>query len=61
MVVLVVFAVIGIAATFAVGYYAVSTKFPKVGEKTNDFVGKVFRKFKKEDSNTVSELDKLDK
>lgn len=61
MVVLVILAIVGIAAIFAVGFYFVSTKFPKVGTKINDFVGKVFSKFKKEDTNTVDELDKLDK
>jgi hypothetical protein len=58
---MVVFAIIGIVAVFAVGYWAISTKFPSVGNKVANFVDKVFGTFKRKDSQTVDELDKLDK
>ena len=58
---MVVFAIIGIVAVFAVGYWAISTKFPSVGGKITNFVDKVFGAFKRKDSQTVEELDKLDK
>ena len=62
MVVLVILAIIGILAIFAGLYYLCSTKFPKVGNKIDEGVEKVVSKFKKnKDSETVSELDKLDK
>ena len=61
MVVLTIFAIIGIAAVFAVGYWAVSTKFPSVGNKMSNFVEKIGSSFKRKDSQTVEELDKLDK
>lgn len=61
MVVLTIFAIIGIAACFAVGYWAISKKCPKVGDKIADSVDKVFGAFKRKDSQTVDELDKLDK
>lgn len=60
MVVLTIFAIVGIAAAFAVGYWAVSTRFPTVGNKMTELVEKVGSSFKKKDSQTVEELDKLD-
>lgn len=62
MVVLTILAVIGIAAIFAVGYWAIVTKCPKIGDKICDFVEKVGSSFKRrKDSETVEDLDKLDK
>ena len=59
---MVIFTIIGFVATFAVAYWAVSTKFPKIGNKISDAVETVGSKFKfRKDSNTVEELDKLDK
>lgn len=59
---MVVFTVIGIVATFMIAYYAVSTKFPKLGNKINSAVVTMGNKFKfKKDSETVEDLDKLDK
>ena len=59
---MVVFTVIGVVATFMVAYYAVSTKFPKLGDKINNAVAAVGNKFKfRKDSETVEDLDKLDK
>lgn len=62
MVVLTILAVIGIAAIFAVGYYLVVSKCPKIGDKICDFVEKVGSSFKRrKDSETVEDLNKLDK
>jgi hypothetical protein len=61
MVVLTIFAIIGIAACFAVGYWAISKKCPKAGDKIADSVDKIFGAFKRKDSQTVDELNKLDK
>lgn len=61
MVVLTIFAIIGIAATFAVGYWAITTKCPKAGSKITNVVEKIKNSFGKKDSETVEDLDKLDK
>lgn len=62
MVVLTIFAIIGIASVFLVGYWIISTKFPKAGDKINKFVGDVGSSLKKKkDSETVEDLNKLDK
>lgn len=62
MVVLGILAAIGIVAIFVVGYWLVTTKFPKVGAKINKFASDVGSSLKKKkDSQTVEELDKLDK
>jgi hypothetical protein len=59
---MVVFTVIGVVATFMIAYYTVSTKFPKLGNKINSAVVTVGNKFKfKKNSETVEDLDKLDK
>lgn len=47
MVVLVMLAVVGAAALFALACYGISTKFPKAGDKINEIVEKVGSKFKK--------------
>jgi hypothetical protein len=61
MVVLTMFAIIGIAATFIVGYWAITTKCPRVGNKITNAVEKVKGAFNKKDSETVEDLNKLDK
>jgi len=61
MVVLTIFAIVGIAATFAVGYWAITTKCPRVGNKITNAVEKVKGAFNKKDSETVEDLNKLDK
>ena len=60
MVVLTSFAIVGIAATFAVGYWAITKKCPKAGDKIINFVEKVKNSFGKKDSETVEDLNKLD-
>lgn len=57
---MVIFAIIGIVAVFAVGFWAFSVKFPKVGNKISEFVEKIISSFKRKDSQTVEELGKLD-
>ena len=61
MVVLTIFAIIGIAATFTVGYWAITTKCPRVGNKITNAVEKIKSSFSKKDSETVEDLNKLDK
>ena len=61
MVVLTIFAIIGIGTVFAVGYWAITTKCPKVGTKITNVVEKIKNSFSKKDSETVEDLNKLDK
>ena len=61
MVVLMFFAIVGFAALFAVGYWVVTTKYPKVGSKIINVVEKIKNSFSKKDSETVEDLNKLDK
>ena len=61
MVVLTIFAIIGIGTVFAVGYWVVTTKYPKVGNKIINFIEKIKNSFGKKDSETVEGLNKLDK
>lgn len=61
MVILVILAIIGIAAIFAVLYWLCSTKFPKIGNKIDETVSAIGSKFKKKDSEIVEDLNKLDK
>ena len=61
MVVLTIFAIIGIGTVFAVGYWAITTKYPKVGNKIINVVEKIKNSFNKKDSETVEDLNKLDK
>ena len=61
MVVLTIFAIIGIGTVFAVGYWAITTKCPKVGNKIINFIEKIKNSFGKKDSETVEGLNKLDK
>ena len=61
MVVLMFFAIVGFAALFAVGYWAITTKCPNVGNKITNFIEKIKTSFGKKDSETVEDLNKLDK
>ena len=61
MVVLTIFAIIGIGTVFAVGYWAIATKCPNVGNKITNVVEKIKNSFGKKDSETVEDLNKLDK
>ena len=61
MVVLTIFAIIGIGTVFAVGYWAITTKCPNVGNKITNVVEKIKNSFGKKDSETVEDLNKLDK
>lgn len=61
MVILIILALVGIVAIFAVLYWLISTKFPKVGEKIDSTISSIGKKFKKKDSETVEDLNKLDK
>lgn len=61
MVILVLLAIIGMAAIFAVLYWLCSVKFPKIGSKIDKAVSAVGSKFKKKDTETVEDLNKLDK
>jgi hypothetical protein len=61
MVILIIFAVIGIGAIFSVAYWAITTKCPKIGDKIVSVVEKIKGSFNKKDSETVEDLNKLDK
>ena len=61
MVVLTIFAIIGIGTVFAVGYWAITTKYPKAGNKITNAVEKIKNSFGKKNSETVEDLNKLDK
>ena len=62
MVILVLFAIVGILTVLCSLYYLISKKFPKAGNKIDNAIDSVVSKFNKnKDSETVSDLDKLDK
>lgn len=61
MVVLMFFAIVGFAALFTVGYWAITTKYPNAGNKITNVVEKIKNSFGKKDSETVEDLNKLDK
>ena len=58
---MVIFTIIGIGTVFVVGYWVVTTKYPKVGSKIINVVEKIKNSFSKKDSETVEDLNKLDK
>ena len=55
------FAIVGFAALFAVGYWGITTKYPNAGNKITNVVEKIKNSFSKKDSETVEDLNKLDK
>lgn len=58
---MVIFTIIGFGTVFVVGYWVVTTKYPKVGSKIINVVEKIKNSFSKKDSETVEDLNKLDK